>query len=139
MARIARIKSVEHSYHVMARSIQETDLFQDGEDKDKYLELLAKYCHMYKSKILSYCCMDNHVHLLINTNGADISSIMQRLHTAYVLYFNRRHKRRGILFDGRFKMSDLYVGNLKWETTEEDLKTHFAPYGNVHSVKVIKD
>lgn len=46
--------------------------------------------------------MDNHVHIYIDPCGADISSFMLSLNTAYVTYYNRRYKRHGHLFQGRF-------------------------------------
>ena len=54
--------------------------------------------------IHSYCLMQNHFHLLIseNTEGG-ISIFMQKLSTAYTMYFNRKHKRSGSLFQGPFK------------------------------------
>lgn len=46
--------------------------------------------------------MDNHVHIFINSCGADISTFMLCLNTAYVIYFNKKYKRHGHLFQGRF-------------------------------------
>ena len=52
----------------------------------------------------AYCLMDNHIHLLvkeINDNG--VSHFMQKLMTAYTMYFNQKYKRVGPLFQGVFK------------------------------------
>ncbi|HHW30795.1 MAG TPA: transposase [Clostridiaceae bacterium] len=102
MPRIARKKSEDAMYHVMSRSISEVDLFQCDEDKNYYLLLLKKYKEKYHCRIYSYILMDNHVHIYIDPCGADISSFMQSLNTAYVSYFNRRYNRHGHLFQGRF-------------------------------------
>jgi putative transposase len=102
MPRVARKKSEDAMYHVMSRSISEINLFQCDEDKDYYLMLLKKYKEKYHCKIYSYILMDNHVHIYIDPCGADISSFMLCLNTAYVSYFNRRYKRHGHLFQGRF-------------------------------------
>jgi len=102
MPRVARKKSSEALYHIMCRSISEVDLFSSNEDKLYYLELLKKYCEKYHSSIIAYCIMDNHVHLYINPRGEDVSTIMHSLNSAYVSYFNRRYKRHGHLFQGRF-------------------------------------
>ena len=102
MPRAARKKSKDAMYHVMSRSISEIDLFQCDEDKEYYLMLLKKYNEKYQCRIYSFILMDNHVHIYINPCGADISSFMQSLNTAYVCYYNKRYKRHGPLFQGRF-------------------------------------
>lgn len=102
MPRTARKKSSEYMYHVMSRSISEVDLFQNCEDKSYYLALLKRYKEKFHCKIYSYCLMDNHVHIYINPCGADISTIMLSLNTAYVSYYNRKYNRHGHLFQGRF-------------------------------------
>ena len=102
MPRVARKKSSEALYHIMCRSISEVDLFASGEDKLYYLKLLKRYCEKYHSSIYAYCIMDNHVHLYINPRGVDVSTLMHCLNGAYVSYFNRRYKRHGHLFQGRF-------------------------------------
>lgn len=52
----------------------------------------------------AYCLMPNHFHLYV-TQLADggISKFMQRLQTAYTMYFNQKHERSGSLFQGTFK------------------------------------
>ncbi|HHW30990.1 MAG TPA: transposase [Clostridiaceae bacterium] len=102
MPRTARKKSEDAVYHVMSRSISEINLFLCDEDKDYYLSLLKKYKEKFHCKIYSYILMDNHVHIYIDPCGADISSFMLSLNTAYVCYFNRKYKRHGHLFQGRF-------------------------------------
>ena len=54
-------------------------------------------------KVYAYCLMDNHGHLLIDVNGADISRIMHSINFCYAQYFNRKYKRHGHVFQDRFK------------------------------------
>jgi putative transposase len=103
MPRMARIKALDSIFHVMCRSISEVDLFKTKEDKLKYIYYIRKYQKLYEFKVYGYCLMDNHVHLLIDANGADISQIMHSVNFSYAQYFNRFHKRHGHLFQDRFK------------------------------------
>ncbi len=103
MARRARLKADDAIFHIMCKSISEVDLFKEDEDKKKYLSLIKKYKELYKFKLYGYCLMDNHSHLLIDSNGADISKVMHCINFSYAMYFNRKYKREGPLFKGRFK------------------------------------
>ena len=116
MPRVARKKSSESIYHIMARSISEIDLFQCDEDKYYYISLVKRYVEKFKCSVYSYCMMSNHMHLFIDPKGTDISLFMLSLNTAYVSYYNRKYKRIGHLFQGRFASilvdSDLYAMTL---------------------------
>jgi len=103
MARKARLKAIDAIFHIMCKSISEVDLFRDAEDKEKYLFLVKKYKKLYNVKIYGYCLMDNHAHLLIDANGADISKVMHAINFSYAMYFNKKHEREGHLFKDRFK------------------------------------
>lgn len=103
MPRLARQKQEGAIYHIMARSISEVQLFKDDEDKKKYMLLIKEYQEVYNFKVYAYCLMDNHLHLIIDSNGADISKIMQCINFKYARYFNNLHKRHGHLFQDRFK------------------------------------
>jgi REP-associated tyrosine transposase len=50
----------------------------------------------------AYCLMGNHVHLLVETPEANLAAGMQLLHGVYAQRHNRRHRRSGHLFQGRF-------------------------------------
>lgn len=103
MPRKARDKSNDSIYHIMCRSISEVNLFKSKEDKLRYIGLIKKYQMVYEFKVYGYCLMDNHVHLLIDVNGANISSIMHSINFSYAQYFNKEHKRHGHLFQDRFR------------------------------------
>lgn len=113
MPRMAREKSGDSIYHVMARSISEVDLFKEDEDKYEYISKIKKYQEMHMFKIYCYCFMSNHIHLIIDANGADISTIMHSINFSYAQYFNKKYKRHGHLFQDRFKSkiidSDRYL------------------------------
>ncbi|WP_414714881.1 transposase [Sporomusa sp.] len=53
-------------------------MFYDDEDRKRYLEILQKNQEKYNFKIYAYCLMDNHVHLLMTSNGSDISQVMKK-------------------------------------------------------------
>lgn len=103
MPRTARQRLDGAIYHVMSRSISEVQLFKTNEDKEKYLFLIKEYQYIYNFKIYAYCLMNNHVHLIMDCNGANISKIMHCINFKYARYFNTVHNRHGHLFQDRFK------------------------------------
>jgi putative transposase len=103
MPRIARQKAYDAIFHIMARSISEVDLFKSDDDKRTYLGLIRKYQKLYEFRVYGYCLMSNHVHLIIDANGADISKIMHSINFSYAQIFNKKHGRHGHLFQDRFK------------------------------------
>jgi len=124
MPRTFRLKSDGSIYHVMCKSITEVDLFKDSDDKKKYLSLVKKYKILYNFKLYGYCLMDNHLHLIIDANGSDISKVMHGINFSYAMYFNKKHKRSGPLFRDRFK--SLIVANERYLKTLT-LYTHNNP------------
>ena len=103
MPRNARVKTDDSIFHIMCKSISEVNLFKDDNDKETYLLLVKKYKNLYNFKVYGYCLMDNHSHLMIDANGADISKVMHGINFSYAMYFNRKYDREGHLFKDRFK------------------------------------
>ncbi|SHF26102.1 transposase, partial [Alkalibacter saccharofermentans] len=102
LPRIARIKAPDTVHHVMCRSISELTLFKNYKDKVKYLELLALYCEKFQCSILSYCLMDTHVHIQLDPRGSDMSKFMHGINLCYAQYYNKKYRRHGHVFQGRF-------------------------------------
>ncbi|MCX7885232.1 MAG: transposase [Caloramator sp.] len=103
MPRTARIKSEDSIYHIMIRSVGDTILFRNNEDKDTLLEILRHYKNIFLFKIYAYCLMDTHAHFLIDANGADVSKFMHSINQCYAQYYNKKYERRGHVFADRFK------------------------------------
>jgi putative transposase len=101
--RNARLKTEDSIFHIMCKSISEVDLFKDNYDKEMYLRFVKKYKALHNFKVYGYCLMDNHSHLMIDANGADISKIMHGINFSYAMYFNRKYGREGHLFKDKFK------------------------------------
>lgn len=87
----------------MCRGIERRKIFWDIKDRHYFLDLLAKYSGGGNVEIYAFALMDNHVHILIRTVKMPLSTFMRRLLTGYAVYFNRRHKRCGHLFQNRYK------------------------------------
>jgi putative transposase len=77
-------------------------MFRDDEDKSYFLDLLSICKEKFHSRVYSYCIMTNHFHILLDTNGYDISSFMKSLNQRYVKYINKKYRRRGHLLADRF-------------------------------------
>lgn len=103
MPRIPRLKGEHCTYHVIQRGNERKNIFLDDRDKQRFLDTLASIKDKFNCKFYAYCLMNNHVHLVVDTNGSDISQIMKSLNVSYVLYFNRKYDRCGHLFQDRFK------------------------------------
>lgn len=103
MARPLRLQFNGALYHLLVRANHRQLLFRDYRDRRWYLQLLRRYKNQLGYRLYAYVLMSRHLHLLIETPKGNVSQLMQRLGTSYTSYFNRRHRRRGTLFEGRYK------------------------------------
>lgn len=103
MARPLRIQYPDAVYHVTCRGNERQNIFRDDPDRSRFLQLLNQSLNLYTVKLHSYVLMNNHFHLLVETPLANLSEFMRHFNIAYIGYFNRRHKRVGHLYQGRFK------------------------------------
>jgi REP-associated tyrosine transposase len=104
MTRPKRINLPWCLYHVLSRTNSGDLAFYDDKDINKFLGYLAKYADLFSFRIHAWCIMPNHFHLLVESRERPgLSELMRRLLTAYTVYFNRRYRRHGHLFQGRFK------------------------------------
>lgn len=100
--RTSRLRGESDTYHVVARGVGRQIIFEDTQDRRRYLDLLRKELGEGDRTLLAWCLMDNHVHLLVQSEIEGLSRFIQSLDSSYALYFNKRHDRVGHLFQGRF-------------------------------------
>jgi len=111
----------ENYYHLYNRGVEKRIIFNDKEDYNTFLEILTYYLVPRKDipeifsrkpqikisdgiSLLSFALMPNHFHFLVRQNKKDaIVTLMNSLGITYAKYFNKKNKRVGSLFQGRFK------------------------------------
>jgi putative transposase len=103
MARPLRIERTGVWYHVSGRGIERRKIFMDARDRRHWLELLGETAGMFRVVVHGYVQMDNHFHLIVELREPNLSRAMHWLNVSYTVWFNRRHKRVGPLFQGRYK------------------------------------
>jgi len=103
MARPLRIEFPGALYHVTSRGNARQKIFRDDEDRETFLVTLAWVVERFGWRCHAYCLMGNHFHLLIETPQPNLSRGMRQLNGVYTQSFNRRHRKVGHLFQGRFK------------------------------------
>ncbi len=106
MARPLRLEFAGAVYHLTSRGNARQKIFFNDVDRELFLETLAHVVSRYSWICHAYCLMANHFHLLVETPKANLSIGMRQLNGIFTQSFNRRHRRVGHLFQGRFK-SDL--------------------------------
>jgi REP element-mobilizing transposase RayT len=103
MARPLRIEFAGALYHVMSRGNERRAVVRDDADRQKRLDWLERTVETYGWRLHAFALLTNHEHLFVETPEANLSAGMQFLNGNYTSYFNRRHRRAGHLFQGRFK------------------------------------
>lgn len=149
---IRKVKLVPGEYyHIYNRGNSKQKIFLDKEDYQRFAGLLyacnqknnLKVGNLNKRQTLydiergepivsigEYCLMPNHFHLLLTQSEDDkISNFMQKLSTAYSMYFNKKYKRTGVLFEGKFKSQHI--------STDRHLKYLFS-YIHLNPIKIIQ-
>src|SRR5215467_11814660 len=103
MTRPLRIEYTGAHYHVTSRGNERKAIFRDDTDREKFLELTGRAVEQFGIRVHAYVLMSNHYHLLIETPRGGLNRALRYLNGVYTQVFNRRHKRVGHLFQGRYK------------------------------------
>lgn len=118
-------------YHIYNRGVEKRIIFLDEQDYAVFLHLLKYYLSPIDPKgvhplmefqnfsvvrprplanlekeldLVAFCLMPNHFHLILQQHTVDgVSKLLLRLLTTYALYFNKRYKRVGYLFQGPYR------------------------------------
>jgi putative transposase len=102
MSRPLRLDHAGAIWHVTSRGNELKEIYRDDGDRQRWLDVLGRVAGRYNWRVYGYVQMGNHYHLLIETVEASLSRGMRQLNGVYAQAFNRRHKRVGHLFQGRF-------------------------------------
>ena len=103
MSRPLRIEFPGAVYHVTSRGNARQRIYRNDEDRQQFLSILSHVVGRYGWLCHAYCLMDNHYHLLLETPKPNLSLGMRQLNGLYTQSHNRRYRRVGHLFQGRFK------------------------------------
>lgn len=103
MSRPIRIEFSGALYHVTSRGDRREAIYEDEEDRERFLALFGDVASGFNWVCHAWCLMGNHYHLVIETPDGNLSKGMRQLNGVYTQYSNRRHRRVGHLFQGRYK------------------------------------
>jgi len=109
MPRRARVLLPGTPHHIVQRGHNRNIVFNLAGDFELYLKNLSECSVRFDVKVHSYCLMPNHVHLILEPQGAieGVSLLMKRLAGRQCRYVNRIQGRSGSLWEGRFKSSPI--------------------------------
>jgi len=87
----------------MVRGIECSKVFRSDVDRENFLKRLNGILQETNTICYAWALIPNHFHLLLRTGPVQISTVMRRLLTGYALWYNRKHRRYGHVFQNRFK------------------------------------
>lgn len=102
MSRMQRIEYENSFHHIIDRGYLKKQIFLDPNDYKYFLDLLWEICKSHCLIIHAYCLMPNHFHLLLQNPLQNISKAMHLLLLRYALYFNKKYKQKGKVFERQF-------------------------------------
>jgi REP element-mobilizing transposase RayT len=140
--------SIDEYYHCYNRGVDKRIVFNDAQDFNYFIKSLTVYnshlslgkLRLYSSlppkdglvDVVAYCLLPNHFHLILKERSEKgISNFMKKVGTGYSMYFNKKYKRSGALFQGVFKS--------KFIKSDQDLRQLIAYVSNNNIVHDIAD
>ena len=144
MPRTARASAADYCYHVLNRGNGSTEVFHEPADYDSFLGMIAEASVRTPMRVLAYCLMPNHFHLVLRPhNDGDLSRWMQWLLTSHVRRYHRKHGSSGHVWQGRFKafpcQEDAHLlavlRYVEWNALRAGLvtRTEDWPHGSLHA------
>ena len=92
-----------HPHHVTQRGVRSMVVFSDDAQRRMYLDLMVEHCRRLDVKVLGWCLMSNHVHLvMVPPEERSLAAAVGEAHKRYTRFRNFSEGVRGYLFQGRF-------------------------------------
>ena len=108
MPREARKNMKSLFLHIIVQGINKEYILNEECEMNKYLKILEEKSKKFDLKIIAYCIMNNHVHILVYAEKINnISELMRQVNTIYAMYYNRRNNRCGYVFRNRYKAEEI--------------------------------
>jgi len=129
-------------YHIINRGVARMTIFEEPVDYEYFEDLMCFYAKSFGITIHNYCLMSNHYHILLEIQSENLSKFMRQLNMNYSIYFNKKNKRTGHLWQGRFKSwyvtDEAYLYTLMCYIEQNPLKVNMVkkleeyPYSSYH-------
>ena len=107
MSRKPRQKSQTGLYHITMRGNGKQLLFEDDEDRRRILSLIRSSIARFNIRLIAWCLMGNHVHLVLSDSDDNMSEAMHLVMSCYATSYNRRHGHVGHVFQDRFSSASI--------------------------------
>ena len=109
MARVARVSAETNMFHVIVQGIAKEEIFLKDEFKLNYLGNIKKFKDEDGVKVLAYCIMPNHCHMLVQVPNVDrMAHFMRCVNTRFASYYNLKNDRVGYVFRDRYKSQAIF-------------------------------
>ncbi len=135
MPRQARLDYPGALHHVIGRGIDGLYIFNELKDKREFLRRIKKCLDESSLRIYGWCLMGNHFHILIQTGKTSLAEFMRSIMTGYAIYYNKTHKRKGYLFQNRYKSilceADVYLLKLISYVHLNPIKARMVSFGKL--------
>ena len=103
MSRSARLHYPGGVFHIISRCVNREFLLEGAAERARYVSLLEAASLPTDARVLACCVMSNHVPLVVRAGEEPLARLMKRVNTGYALWKNKRNRRLGPLFAGRYK------------------------------------
>jgi putative transposase len=108
--RRARVTYQGAYHHIMNRGIRGIDIFSDVELRDNFIKLLGEKSGKLKIKLLAYCLMNNHYHLILQNSSNKLSEFMKELNEHFGIIYCKKAGNKGYVFQDRYKSTFIQEG-----------------------------
>ena len=136
MSRTSRNSITSNFLHIIVQGIEKSHIFNKEQYKRKYINLIQENSEKFDISIISFCVINNHVHLCLYYNNIkDVSSFMHRINTLYANYYNFLENRVGYVFRNRYYSKEIKDRNQLFNTM---VYIHKNPI-KANLVKLIKE
>ena len=103
MPREARVVAVGLPHHITQRGNARQDIFTTDALRRAYLRLLSQHAATHRLRVLAYCLMTNHVHIVaIPETDSSMANTFRHAHGRFSQYWNTEQKRSGHLWQNRY-------------------------------------
>ena len=101
MLRLAHLDAAGVLHHIIIRGIERRKIFRNDADKNNFIDRLSNLLPQTHTACYAWALMFNHAHFLFQSGGVGMPTLIRRLLTGHAIYFNRKYRRHGQLFQNR--------------------------------------